>query len=117
MERSPVKKFLVDGFPRNEDNLQGWSEKMDGIVDVKCVLFFDCPEEECIRRIVERGKTSGRTDDNIESLRKRFNTYKESTMPIIKHYEKLNLVKTIPATGKPEEVFEDVEKAINAILE
>ena len=45
MEKSPVKKFLVDGFPRNEDNLQGWSERMDGVVDVKCVLFFDCPEE------------------------------------------------------------------------
>ena len=40
-----MKKFLVDGFPRNEDNLQGWSERMDGVVDVKCVLFFDCPEE------------------------------------------------------------------------
>ena len=45
MENSPIKKFLVDGFPRNKDNLEGWSERMDGIVDVKCVLFFDCPEE------------------------------------------------------------------------
>ncbi|XP_028402073.1 UMP-CMP kinase-like [Dendronephthya gigantea] len=117
MKNSPVKRFLVDGFPRNEDNLQGWSERMDGIVDVKCVLFFDCPEEECIRRIVERGKTSGRTDDNIDSLRKRFKTYKEQTMPIIKYYEKLNLVKTIPAARTPDEIFEDVKEAINAILE
>lgn len=45
MEKSSVKKFLVDGFPRNEDNLQGWNNRMTGIVDVKCVLFFDCPEE------------------------------------------------------------------------
>lgn len=45
MEKSAVKKFLIDGFPRNEDNLQGWREKMDGVVDVKCVLFFDCSEE------------------------------------------------------------------------
>ncbi|XP_046846578.1 UMP-CMP kinase-like [Xenia sp. Carnegie-2017] len=116
MEKSSVKKFLVDGFPRNEDNLQGWNNRMTGIVDVKCVLFFDCPEEECIRRIVERGKTSGRSDDNIHSLRKRFNTYKEQTMPIIEHYEKLNLVKRIPATGSPDEVFQDVKEAIDSIL-
>ena len=55
MEKSPVKKFLIDGFPRNEDNLQGWNSKMRDNVDVKCVLFFDCPEEvlllyiQCLR--------------------------------------------------------------------
>ena len=45
MEKSSVKKFLIDGFPRNENNLQGWNSRMHDIVDVKCVLFFDCPEE------------------------------------------------------------------------
>lgn len=116
MEKSSVKRFLVDGFPRNEDNLQGWNSRMSNIVDVKCVLFFDCPEEECIKRIMERGRTSGRTDDNIESLRKRFNTYKEHTMPIIKYYEERNLVKRIPATGSPEEIFEEVKNVINSII-
>lgn len=38
-------KFLIDGFPRNEDNLQGWNKTMDGKADVKFVLFFDCDNE------------------------------------------------------------------------
>lgn len=37
--------FLIDGFPRNEDNLQGWNKVMDGKADVKFVLFFDCSDE------------------------------------------------------------------------
>lgn len=38
-------RFLIDGFPRNEDNLQGWNSVMDGKADVKFVLFFDCSNE------------------------------------------------------------------------
>lgn len=38
-------RFLIDGFPRNEDNLQGWNTVMDGKADVKFVLFFDCDNE------------------------------------------------------------------------
>ncbi|XP_038574338.1 UMP-CMP kinase isoform X2 [Micropterus salmoides] len=64
-------RFLIDGFPRNEDNLQGWNSVMDGKADVKFVLFFDCGNEVCIDRCLERGKSSGRTDDNRESLEKR----------------------------------------------
>lgn len=38
-------RFLIDGFPRNQDNLQGWKDAMDGKADVKFVLFFDCANE------------------------------------------------------------------------
>lgn len=42
---SQKNKFLIDGFPRNEDNLQGWNKTMDGKADVSFVLFFDCDNE------------------------------------------------------------------------
>lgn len=46
MEKDAKKfRFLIDGFPRNEDNLQGWNTVMDGKADVKFVLFFDCSNE------------------------------------------------------------------------
>ena len=45
MNKNNVKKFLIDGFPRNEDNLQGWNRVMEGKVDVSCVLFFECAED------------------------------------------------------------------------
>ena len=45
MDKHSVKKFLIDGFPRNEDNLQGWNRVMERKVDVSCVLFFECAED------------------------------------------------------------------------
>ena len=45
MNSNPNGKFLVDGFPRNENNLQGWKKHMEDKVDCKGVLFFNCPED------------------------------------------------------------------------
>lgn len=113
MESSGKDRFLIDGFPRNQDNLDGWNKEMSGVATVIRVLFFNCPEEVCVERCLSRGKTSGRTDDNEESLKKRIKTYNESTMLIIEHYRKLNLVSEINAGSSREAVFEDVKKVLN----
>ncbi|CAF4839231.1 unnamed protein product [Rotaria sp. Silwood1] len=98
MEKSGKENFLIDGFPRNKDNVEGWKKAMNGKVNVQCVLFFDCDEKTCVARCLERGKGSGRTDDNEESLKKRIVTYNDSTRPVIQLYEKENLVKHIDAS-------------------
>jgi len=108
--------FLIDGFPRNKDNLDGWHRQMSSKTDVKFTLFFDCTEEICTERCLQRGMAgSGRTDDNIESLRKRFVTNKESTMPIVKHFEEKGLLRTIDATQSPDDVFEKVKPLFEAL--
>ncbi|KAL7985112.1 hypothetical protein Chor_003682 [Crotalus horridus] len=101
---SQRNKFLIDGFPRNEDNLQGWNKTMDEKVDVSFVLFFDCDNEICINRCLERGKSSGRSDDNRESLEKRLHTYLESTKPIIDLYETKGKVRKVDASKSVDEV-------------
>ena len=55
----------------------------------KCtkVLFFDCPEATMEERLLERGKTSGRADDNIETIKKRFATFVETSMPVVDHFD------------------------------
>ena len=45
MDANSTKKFLIDGFPRNEDNMVGWEKQMGDSVDIKFVLFLECPEE------------------------------------------------------------------------
>ncbi|RHY35204.1 hypothetical protein DYB32_000341 [Aphanomyces invadans] len=107
--------FLIDGFPRNFDNLEGWEAEMTD-VDVAGVLFYDCPEEEMEKRLLERGKTSGRTDDNIDAIRKRFTTYLESTMPIIEHFALKNQVFRISSIPSPDEVFAETSKVIEPIV-
>jgi UMP-CMP kinase len=44
MKNSSKENFLIDGFPRNKDNVDGWKKAMDGKVHIQCVLFFDCDE-------------------------------------------------------------------------
>uniref|UniRef100_A0A3B3DMX0 UMP-CMP kinase n=1 Tax=Oryzias melastigma TaxID=30732 RepID=A0A3B3DMX0_ORYME len=114
MQKDETKfRFLIDGFPRNEDNLQGWNTVMDGKADVKFVLFFDCDNKVCIQRCLERGKSSGRTDDNRESLEKRIQTYLQSTRPIIQLYEKLGKVRTVDASRSVDEVFAEVKAILD----
>jgi len=116
MNESEKNDFLIDGFPRNEDNLTGWNKVMGEKVNLKRVLFFHCSEEVCKERCLARGAAgSGRTDDNEESLRKRFVTYENATMPIIRYYEEKGLVSQIDATRTPEEVYSDIESVLKSL--
>ncbi|CAH0563357.1 unnamed protein product [Brassicogethes aeneus] len=115
MKVSGQDRFLIDGFPRNQNNLEGWNKTVANNVELQFVLFFDCPLDICTERCLQRGAAgSGRTDDNLESLKKRFNTYVQETKPIIDHYATMDLVKTIDATKNPLEVFEDVKAIFKA---
>ena len=93
-----LSKFLIDGFPRNQDNLDGWNQVMAGLTDVKFVLFLQCDEQIMIDRINQRALESGdnkRSDDNIEILQKRFKTFHEQSMPIVEQHEKEKKVRRI----------------------
>jgi len=115
MKESGKENFLIDGFPRNKDNLDGWNRQMGDKTEVKGVLFFECSEKICVDRCLERGKQSGRSDDNEETLSKRIKTYNESTVPIIMHFDKLDMVKRIDAAKTEEEVFAEVQKKMEEL--
>ncbi|KAH8311129.1 hypothetical protein KR044_004523 [Drosophila immigrans] len=115
MKSSGKERFLIDGFPRNQDNLDGWERQMDGKTDVQFVLFFDCSEDVCVERCLGRGQSgSGRSDDNMESLKKRIQTYNNHSLPIIKHFEQAGQVKTIDASPDADKVFLEVERVFLA---
>jgi UMP-CMP kinase len=107
-----AKKYLVDGFPRNEDNYTGWQAVMKDIVSVPIVFWFDVSEEVLEQRILERSKTSGRNDDNPETLRKRFRQFTEEGMPVINRYAEQGIVRKINGAQPVEKVFEDVKHAL-----
>ena len=112
-------KFLVDGFPRNEDNQEGWERVMGNDVDMKFVLFLDCEEETMIQRINKRGEEQGenkRNDDNLEVLIKRFKVFREQSMPIVEMYEARNQVKKINANQEAAQVYADVLTAFEGFL-
>lgn len=108
MQRSGCARFLVDGFPRDMDNLACWERVMSDVADVRFLLFLDCPQEVMLDRLLERGKTSGRSDDNRDSIVKRFRTYEESTRPIIEHFTRIGKIRTVDSNRDPAVVFADV---------
>ncbi len=108
MESSNSDKFLVDGFPRDMENLACWNTIMSDIADVQFLLFLDCPNEIMVDRLLERGKTSGRNDDNNESIKKRLVTYDQSTRPIIEHFRGLGKVREVNSNRPIDDVYGEV---------
>ncbi|RDX80553.1 UMP-CMP kinase 3 [Mucuna pruriens] len=106
IKESGNDKFLIDGFPRNEENRAAF-EKVTGI-EPAFVLYFDCPEEEMERRLLSRNQ--GREDDNIETIRKRFKVFLDSSLPVINYYDAKGKVRKIAAARPIEEVFESVKE-------
>ncbi len=61
-------------------------------------------------RLLNRGKTSGRADDNEESIKKRFKTFEDTSMPVVEYFEKEGKVERVRADRRPEEVYEEVKR-------
>jgi UMP-CMP kinase len=106
-------RFLIDGFPRKMDQALKFEEV---VAPAKLVLFYDCPEKVMEGRLLERGKTSGRADDNAESIRKRFRTFVETSMPVVRHYEAEGKVVKVDSTPPPDQVYAATREKLQAAL-
>lgn len=106
-------RFLIDGFPRNEDNVKTWKATVGDDADVEGVLYFDVDEEELQKRLLERGKTSGRVDDNIDSIKKRFVTFKQEQVPVVEAYKAEGKVFTVDARHPVDEVWASTQPIIS----
>ena len=110
MEKSGKKKFLIDGFPRSKENLDVFYEVMgEGFVLNMC-LVFDCPEEILQERLLNRGKTSGRSDDNLESIKKRFKTFHSQSEPVINEFRRMGKVRIVDSSSLPDVVYKKVQR-------
>ncbi|EKV05524.1 Uridylate kinase Ura6 [Penicillium digitatum] len=104
-------RFLVDGFPRKLDQAVFFEET---VCPSELVLFLDCPEDVMEARLLKRGETSGRDDDNAASIRKRFHTFVETSMPVVDDFQKKDKVVSVKADSSIEEVYKQVKAGIEA---
>ncbi|KAF4717750.1 adenylate kinase, partial [Perkinsus olseni] len=95
-------KFLVDGYPRSLEQAHMFEKE---ICPVSLVLYFDASDAAMTERILERGKTSGRVDDNIETIGKRLRTFHDCTEPAVKFYSRLGKLRRVPADGTLDDVY------------
>lgn len=111
-----VNGFLFDGFPRTSTQAQA----LDRLLELKhtsinVMLALDVTEEELVKRLVKRGETSGRSDDNNEQvIRARIVEYNKKTSPVAEYYRKENKVIMIKGEGTVEEIFVALINEIDA---
>lgn len=116
LNKSEISGMIFDGFPRTvaqavalEELFEKRSLKTDVLVD----LVVD--EQELIDRLLLRGQTSGRTDDNLETIRKRLEVYHSQTKPVTEYYKKLDKYVSVYGMGSINEIFGRIADAIDGI--
>ncbi len=109
--------ILFDGFPRTL--VQAYI--LDGLLlklntQLSCMLSLEVPNEELINRLLERGKSSGRSDDNEEVIRFRLQEYETKTSPVKGYYQERNLYFPINGVGPIPEITARLNEAIEHTL-
>ncbi|KAJ1963115.1 bifunctional uridylate/adenylate kinase [Dimargaris xerosporica] len=113
MKQSGSNLFLIDGFPRSMT--QG-SEFEQYVCPPRLVYYLECDEETMTARLLDRGRTSGRIDDNMQSIKKRFQTYVVSTYPVLSYYQNMHKRITVDSTRPVDEVYADLQRVTRKIL-
>lgn len=111
-----AKGVIFDGFPRTIPQAESLEEMLQqrGTM-VSAVIGLDVPEEILIGRLLNRGKESGRSDDNLETITSRLEVYNNQTAPLKAFYAQKGLLHMVQGTGGAEVVFERVRKVIEAV--
>ena len=105
--------FLLDGFPRSLDNLEAWYEIFGRDAELPKMLYFECPYAVLEKRIMGRAKYSGRSDDNVESVKLRFDTFKAETLPIVKLFKGKGRCVEVDTSQGRQEVYDLVRDSLS----
>uniref|UniRef100_A0A8C3VIG3 Adenylate kinase 1 n=1 Tax=Catharus ustulatus TaxID=91951 RepID=A0A8C3VIG3_CATUS len=92
------KGFLIDGYPREVKQGEEFEKK---IAPPTLLLYVDAGKDTMVKRLLKRGETSGRVDDNEETIKKRLETYYKATEPVIAFYKSRGIVRQLPPPQGP----------------
>jgi adenylate kinase len=109
--------FLFDGFPRTYIQayiLEGLMLKLH--TSLTCLISLDVPEEESVKRLLQRGITSGRSDDNEEVIRNRLREYADKTLPVLQYFKDRGLYRGVDGTRTVPEVCERIDTILTEEL-
>lgn len=108
--------LLFDGYPRNTGQakaLDRFAKKNKMAIDL--VINLKLNEEESLKRILFRGQTSGRSDDNAETIKNRLKVYRDRTAPILDYYREQGRLKNIDGVQTIEQVAGDIKKLLKTL--
>ena len=113
----PLPGFVLDGFPRTLPQAKtayDWGRAHDRTFHA--VISLDVPEDELVRRLLERGRHSGRTDDTDDTIRHRLAVYAENTRPLLDFYRDRGVLLEIDGTGEIDDVTRRVRDALDPLV-
>lgn len=111
-----IKGVIFDGFPRTIAQAEALNVMLaERGQKVSTVIGLEVEDEELIKRIILRGKTSGRADDNEETAKKRLATYYSQTLPLKDFYIKEGKYAKIEGMGSIDEIYASIHNAIEAV--
>ncbi|XP_067945692.1 adenylate kinase isoenzyme 5-like isoform X1 [Watersipora subatra] len=111
LKNTTAKGFLIDGYPRELE--QGTRFEAE-LVAPACVLYFEVADDVMVERLLGRAKTSGRVDDNEETIKKRLKTFHDHCDQVLAYYDEKKLLCKIDARGQVDDIFGEVVKSIDA---
>lgn len=111
------RNFLLDGFPRSLTNMEGWYEKFGQETQLPTMIYLECPYEELEKRILARAEYSGRSDDNVKTMKLRFDTYKEKTLPTVMFFKSKNKCIEIDTSADRLSVYEQFSAQLSEFTE
>ena len=100
------KKILVDGYPRNQENIDIWEKEMKDDANVRGALYIEVSNEEMKKRLL--GRNEGRADDNEATIAKRLDTFDKETKPIASYFEKKKILIKIDGMKTVDEISADI---------
>lgn len=112
-----VKGYIFDGFPRTIPQAKALDELLtEKSQHVSTLIALDVEDEEIVQRILRRGQTSGRPDDNDESIvRNRINVYNQETAPVFDHYHQSGKSVKVNGLGTIDDIFDRLCKVIDPL--
>ncbi len=107
--------FIFDGFPRTVPQAEALDRLLEGKGQrISGMIALDVPEEELKKRLLARGKTSGRVDDqNEEKINNRIQVYAKETLPVAEYYEQQGKFNKVKGIGSINEIFESISTVID----
>lgn len=115
-KKKGLSGVIFDGFPRTiaqGEALEKMLEERDQKVSI--VVSLEVDEPELIDRLIKRGEQSGRSDDNLETVKSRLEVYKNQTSPLKDYYIKTDKLSSIKGVGSVEEIFDRIVEAVDKV--
>ncbi|MES1902266.1 MAG: hypothetical protein MHPSP_000848 [Paramarteilia canceri] len=117
--------FLIDGFPRNMDNLNCWEKELTGSADVVGCLFLDIPSEVSLKRCLRRAELARksnneqevRDEDNEKTIRLRIKKQGENLKPVLNAFESKKMLKVVDSNCPIPEMIEKVDVILKELLD